>query len=72
MEEEIILKLLGNIGVPAAICFFTLFEVNKNLKRLADSIDRFSGELDRRIDKIETDIRNLNVEVRTLAKRGNS
>lgn len=70
MEDELIFKLLGNIGVPAAICFYTLFEVNKNVKRLAESIDRFANEVDRRIEKLEGDLRELTVEVKTWSKRG--
>lgn len=69
MSEEIVLKLLGNIGVPAAVCFYTLFEVNKNVKRLADSIDRFGSEVDKRIDRIEKDVKDLAFEVKSLAQK---
>lgn len=62
--------MLGNIGVPAAICFYTLFEVNKNVKRLADSIDRFSNDVDRRIEKLENKLSELTVEVKACVKRG--
>ena len=44
--------LVGNIGVPAALCFYTLFEVNKNLKRLVDGVDK----LEKRIERLETKI----------------
>lgn len=69
MSEEIVLKLLGNIGVPAAVCFYTLFEVNKNVKRLADSIDHFGSEVDKRIDRIEKDVKDLAFEVKSLAQK---
>jgi hypothetical protein len=69
VEDEIIFKILGNIGVPAAVCFYTLYEVNKNVKRLAESIDRFANEVDRRIEKLEDDLHELTVEVKTWGKR---
>ena len=40
MEEELLLKLLGNIGVPAALCFYTLYGVNKTLKELTSAINK--------------------------------
>ena len=44
--------LVGNIGVPAALCFYTLFEVNKNLKRLVDAFDKLEQRLQRVEEKI--------------------
>lgn len=69
MAEETLIHMLGNIGVPAALCFYTLFEVNKNLKRLADSITHFGSEVDRRIDRVEADLRTLTIEVKALIKK---
>lgn len=45
MTEEILLKLLGNIGVPAAVCFYTLFGVNKTLKELTEAINKMSSDV---------------------------
>ena len=45
MTEEILLKLLGNIGVPAAICFYTLFGVNKTLKELTEAINKMASDV---------------------------
>lgn len=53
MEEELLLKLLGNIGFPAVICLYTLFGVNKTLKELTAAINKLAGDVDRRISKIE-------------------
>ena len=57
MPEELIVKTLANVGVPAALCFYTLFEVNKNLKRLTEAVDK----LERRIERLETIILNKGV-----------
>ena len=42
MEEEIFLKLLGNISnidVPAVVCLYLLFRVNKSLKDLTAAVN---------------------------------
>ena len=49
MTEEYLAHILGNIGVPAALCFYTLFEVNRNIKRLTEAVDK----LERRIERLE-------------------
>lgn len=69
MSEEFILKIIGNVGAPAVICLYTLFEVNKNVKRLAESIDRLSDNVNRRVDKVEDDLHTLTLEVKTLLRR---
>lgn len=53
MEEELLLKLLGNIGFPAVICLYTLFGVNKTLKELTAAITKLATDVDRRISKLE-------------------
>lgn len=53
MEEELLLKLLGNIGFPAVICLYTLFGVNKTLKELTAAINNLTHDVDRRISKLE-------------------
>ena len=68
MEPEFLSHILGNIGIPAALCFYTLFEVNKNLKRLSASIDRLSGDVDKRLDKVEVKIHELSFRLETLTK----
>ena len=52
MEPEFVSHVFANIGVPAALCFYTLFEVNKNIKRLTDAVDK----LERRIERLESKI----------------
>jgi len=51
--EQFAMQTIGNIGVPAALCFYTLFEVNKNVKRLSDSIDRLDDNINRRVARLE-------------------
>ena len=43
--EELLLKAIGNIGVPAVICLYTLLGVNKTLKELTDAINKMSTDV---------------------------
>lgn len=69
MTEEILLKMLGNIGVPAAVCFYTLFRVNQTLKDLTDAINKLTNDVDRRLDKLEVKTAELSSEWRILQQR---
>lgn len=70
MEPEFLTNILGNIGIPAALCFYTLFEVNKNLKKLSDSIDRLANDVDKRLDKMENTVAELNFKVNAMKGGG--
>lgn len=63
MEETAIVHLLSNVGVPAGICFYTLFNVNKSIEKLADSFNRLADVINHRLYSLENDVREL--------KRGN-
>lgn len=69
MTEEILLKMLGNVGVPAAVCFYTLFRVNQTLKDLTDAINKLTNDVDRRLDKLEVKTAELSSEWRILQQR---
>ena len=62
MTEELLLKVIGNIGVPAAVCFYTLFGVNKTLKELTEAINRMATDV-QKIDKMERQIEDLKLQV---------
>ena len=66
MGEEFIANLLGSIGIPAALCFYTLFGVNKTLKELADAINKLTTDVDKRLDKQEDETRRLQSTVAEL------
>ena len=63
MGEDGLTQILGNVGVPAAVCFYTLFRVNTTLKDLADAINRLSNDNDKRLDKVESEIRELRFKI---------
>ncbi len=56
MDISALAPLIGNIGVPAALCFYTLFEVNKSMKKLTEAVDTLTKNLVPRIEKIESKI----------------
>ena len=66
MTEELLLKAIGNVGVPAAICFYTLFGVNKTLKELTETINRMAlgikkiNKLKRQVDDIAAKVADMN------------
>lgn len=66
MTEELLLKVIGNIGVPAAVCFYTLFGVNKTLKELTDAINRMANDV-QKIDKMERQIEDLKLQVARMS-----
>lgn len=69
MGEEVLTHIIGNVGVPAAICFYTLFRVNNTLKDLTDAINRLSTDNDRRLDKFENEIRELKFKIENLQRK---
>ena len=57
MEEEVILKLLGNISnidFPAVVCLYLLFRLNKSLKDLTAAVNNFLASKNKK-NKKETD-----------------
>lgn len=64
MAEETILNLLGNVGVPAVICLYTLIGVNKTLKELTGAINKLSNDVDARISRLEGQVAALHLQRR--------
>ena len=76
MGEEFIVNLLSNVGIPAAICFYTLFGVNKTLKELTAAIDRQTREIERReseqsheISALRDKVNELNFKVENYSRK---
>lgn len=76
MGEEFIANLLSNVGIPAAICFYTLFGVNKTLKELTAAINKQTTEIERReseqsheISALKDKVQELNFKVENLSRR---
>ena len=63
--EELILKAVGNIGVPAVICLYTLFGVNKTLKELTDAINKMSTDV-QKIKELENQSREMSYKLEKL------
>lgn len=66
MGEETLLRLIGNIGVPAVVCLYTLFRVNVTLKDLTGAINKLTVDVDRRLEKLEDKTRELSNEMHTV------
>lgn len=72
MGEEFIANLLSSIGIPAALCFYTLFGVNRTLKELTDAINKLTTDVDRRLDRQEDETRRLQSTVAELNRTVNA
>lgn len=59
MEETVFVHILSNVGIPAALCFYTLFNVNKNLEKLTDAVNRWESSLNQRLTALENDVKAL-------------
>lgn len=70
MAEDAIVKLLSNVGVPTAVCFYTLFQVNKNLEKLTNAFDRWSDLIDRRLKDLEVNVKDIEIDVKALKGKG--
>lgn len=76
MEEEIIFKILANVGVPAAICFYTLYGVNKTLEELTTAIKKLGADVDKHqsrqvqeFNKLKDEVKELRFEVNLIQNK---
>ena len=76
MTEDMLLKLIGNIGVPAVICLYTLYGVNQTLKKqdetlkaLTNAINKLTTDVDKRVDEQSHVIEMLKDQVRELSHK---
>ena len=51
--EEMIVSHIGNVGVPAALCFYIIFTLNKSIIELKDALKDFAKEQKTQLDRIE-------------------
>lgn len=73
MEEELLFKFLGNVGVPATICFYTLYGVNRTLKELSTAINKLASDADKHkteqiheFEKLKDTVKELKFRVEAL------
>ena len=66
LGEEFIAHILSNVGIPAAICFYTLFGVNKTLKELTAAINKQTTEIERRESEQSRELSKLKDKVQEL------
>lgn len=53
--EDTFLKIIGNIGVPAAIALYILMQINPALQKLTESLNRNTQVLSVLLAKIDCD-----------------
>lgn len=55
--EEFITHIISNAGIPAAVCFYTLFGVNKTLEKQNSTLEQLTSAINKLtldVKKIET------------------
>ena len=67
--DDLILHSLSNVGFPAAVCFYTLYGVNRTLKELTAAINKLSSDFDRAIANQHREIERLKDELKEIKAR---
>jgi len=60
--EDLILKCLDKFNFIEIVCLYVLFDVNKSLKKLSDTIEKLSDKVDK-IEKLENQLRELKFKI---------
>ncbi|MBQ3452063.1 MAG: hypothetical protein IJL12_08790 [Selenomonadaceae bacterium] len=53
MVDEMLIKLLGNVGVPAGVCFGLMFWLRTDMRDLTAALNKLAEALDKRLDKTD-------------------
>ncbi len=69
LDEQFLVHVFSNIGVPAALCFYTLFEVNKNIKLLNSSVTSLIAEVTRNLNRLADLVDKLDRRIERLEDR---
>ena len=59
MSEEFIVGTISNVGIPAALCFYVLFVLNKNVAKLTDASNTWCHLIEQRIERLENEVHGL-------------
>lgn len=60
MSEEFIVGTISNIGIPAALCFYVLFVLNKSVAKLNSTVNTWCRLIERRIERLENEVHGIN------------
>ena len=66
--EDIIVKYIGNVGVPALLCFYCMFNVNKSLQKLTDAITELKGNSEI-LTRLDTNDREFSKAIEKIDKK---
>lgn len=60
--EDVSIRALLNDGIAVGVAWYVLTRLNATLKELSAVINRLNEDLDKRLDKVEAEIRDLRKE----------
>ena len=69
MEEQLILTLFSNVGIPAAICFYTLYGVRNSLDKLTDAIKLLTENHNKDFNNLRDEVKELKYKFNTIIAR---
>lgn len=53
MEEDLILKLMSNVGVPAVLAFVMIYRVSPAIDKLTAAINQLNSDIEKRLSQLE-------------------
>ena len=68
-ESQILLQLFSNVGIPAAICFYTLFHVKNSLDKLTDAIGALKDNHYKDISSLKDEVKELKYKFNSIIAR---
>lgn len=68
-ESQILLQLFSNVGIPSAICFYTLFHVKNSLDKLTDAIDALKDNHYKEISSLKDEVKELKYKFNSIIAR---
>ena len=68
-EYQLLFNLFSNVGVPAAVCFYTLHGVKKSLDKLTYAIDELKDTHVKEIDQLKDEIKEIKYKINSWELR---
>lgn len=68
MLDEMFIKLLGNVGVPAGVCFGLMFWIRTDMRDLTAALNKLAEAIDKRLDKTDSKLEKVDSRLESVEK----
>ena len=66
--EDVIVKYIGNVGLPGLMCFYLMFVINKSINKLNDTISQMHiKDHTEQLTRIETKLADIITGINSLS-----